>query len=1186
MEKVTINITPEEWGHLITKYNPNSMKLSAADFTSGTINVETDSTGALTKRKGGPNYNTTLLAAAPKDQFEAIFSDGARHLMVVQSGEVKYSSGDTIFNTVVNGTGFSSSGNFEFVTTQDRVYGGNGINAPQVYDRQTSYGGVAYTAPRMKAMGLLAPVTAPTAGAPTAGGNVPNGAHTYKVTFLYYDSQESNGSPASAVQTAGAGNNTIPLTAIPVGGYGVTARKIYRDNNDGLYLHLDTIANNTATTYNDTLAVGVTPTEIPEGQDAPSSFSRITLWLDQLWVSGVSGDPSTLFYSDTDRPDIFPSSNQILCNQEDPITAHVVYFDRLIVFNRRSMGQILGKTSDTYRYAAIPSSIGCVDNRTVQIRVVEGVPILIWLSDRGFYSYDGNSIDYISDEIEDLVNFNIQQALQQKNSIAQSTFSGTAEDGISLTEVPGSIVTRGYLDGTSTAGTNPRRTWNDQADWEGAAINTNTRTKDGDNVLRAPTRFAPASFDTNGTHSGTTGATALTLPISTNFSGVGPETGTYFTQTLSSTKFAYSARPTRSGSMTNVALSFRLQESFVASTASYQVVVWNDLAGQPGTELFTSSPISASAPLTPSINTVSVNMAVSVPMVAGQQYWFGIKFATRPIIVQTLVPQGSFDGSGGLAFDGGPDWGAMSASVSGGATAPITYTFCSTAISGSGIWTSEIFDSKSASISTGLNITHTGSYVAAAQCSGTPVISAQTVVEGSDVANFAGGAQVSQNIANVNGTSALTLSGKRYWRVKLSLTTTDDRATPSLGLPVLTFNNTATWESETIDTTAQSTVFNALTAVSTVPAGTTLTLTIATSASASGPWTGSGNADGAFGAFGSLIVRRYTRVRAVLVTDGTNTTTPILTSLALTWTISAKYTSTIIDTAVNPPAGWDLFLSQFDTNGGTVSFEMRSATTSGGIPAATFFAVTPGDFPALTPPNQFTQWRVTLVATDGMVPEVESVTVQWFISQVTSIRPASIFADGRYYVSLAEVGSTTNNILLQIDLKGKWRRLSGLNIATFSYFFNRPYFGLASSGQIRRFIEGTTDAGTNIVFDYRTKAFDYSTAYRKNASKMKVVGEVVLHGVNTGAAFQVFYSVDNGATFINMITNSGSTTFTSTSDETDFHVRFRPLWDGSNDIDGRTIMYRVLNSDANRVEVHGIEEATAFLRKQSTVVTG
>src|SRR6185295_4200479 len=370
--------------------------------------------GTISKRRGGIIYNPTPLAAPLKDQYEAIFSDGVRHLLGVQSGEIKYTSGDRIWNSVVNGTGFTPGANFEFELADDRVYGDNGINAPIVYDRTTLYGGVVYTAPRVRPMGAQAPLTAPTASAPIAGGNVPNGAHTYKVTFIYYDTSESNGSPSSGVQTAATPNNTIPLTAIPIGGYGVTARRIYRDNNDGNYVLVGTLTNNTATIFSDTALAGTTP--LPLDQGLPPTFGQIVLFLDRLFVAQVPGTPAVVYFSEPGMYDIFPGLNFVICNQKDPIVAVIVYQDRIIVFNRQSMGQILGRTSDQFAYSHIPGSVGCIDNRTIQVRTVDGVPVLVWLSDRGFYSYNGSSITYLSQDIEDQVNLNIQQASQPEGS--------------------------------------------------------------------------------------------------------------------------------------------------------------------------------------------------------------------------------------------------------------------------------------------------------------------------------------------------------------------------------------------------------------------------------------------------------------------------------------------------------------------------------------------------------------------------------------------------------------------------------------------------------------------------------------------------------------------------------------------------------------------------------------------------
>lgn len=1179
MEKLNLTISPEDWGSLVTKYNADSKKVSLASFTDGTFNVDTDITGSLTKREGNVNYNPTLLPAAPKDQFEAIFSDGARHLLVAMNGEIRYSSGDNVFNTVVNGSGFSTVANFEFATTQDRVYGGNGVNAPIVYDRNVNYGGVVYTAPRIRTMGVQAPGTAATA-AVAAGGAVPAGTHTYKVTFIYYDFEESNGSPASNNAVTTPGNQTVNLTAVPVGGYGVTARKIYRDNNDQLWLHVGTISNNTATTFSDTVAVGATPTEIPEFNNAPPTFSLIVSWLDRLWLGKVPGDPSTLFYTETSMPDIVRPENQLLCNQEDPITAYIVYFGRLIVFNRRSMGQILGTTSDTFRYSVIPGSIGCVDNRTLQVRVIEGVPILIWLSDRGFYSYDGNAINYISDEIEDLVNFNIQQAIQQKNSNTQSSQTqfqgGTPSNGIDLLSNPGAITTKGYLEGTSVPGTNPRRNLDDQGDWESGSQIANLALRAGDNRLKPVKRFNQAGSFV-GVRTGDMDASTASVKLTTfsDFTGVvrtgGQDTVAHPQQTT--TKVAQPiADLARAGTITQISVSMHSSLASDPTKNTFRITAWANSGGIPGAVLAQSGNLICTND-TP-FSSQTFTFAVSIPLAAGQFCFLGIEQIGTPNFrailqrYQFVNPFGKYY----QYFDAGA-WHTTIGDVNQRGMV-VGFVFSQTPVAKNGTYTSPTYDTASVTLNAG-TLTTVGSFPATFPTKTTSVI----VEASNDGLSFA---QVFISASRTNLTNAaFSLTGQRYIRVRITMGTTDDRSTDTYTTNTVNFPNPVEWISPTIDCTSDVTIYNSFANTST-PNGGTVTFQIATNTVDSG-WGGSGNGPGQFGTFGSHIVRQYVRLKAILTMSGDNV--PFVTSMIFTWTIVANLISSIIDTAVAPPAGWDIFLASHTDNGGTVQFQMRSSASAGTIGAATFFTVTPGEFPTAVTPLQFVQWKVIITSADNDVPFVDSVTVQWFIGVVNSIRPASIFTDSRYYVALAELDEVNNNILLELDADGKWRRHEGLNIATFSFFFNRPYFGLSTTGRIRKFLEGLTDAGVAIEFDVRFKASDFSTQYQNNASKVKVVGEVILHGINTGATIQLFYSVDLGQTFIPFVTSEGSVSYVTASDGQNFYVRFRPLWDGSNPISGRTIMYRIHSNDLFTVEIKGLE-ATAFLRQQAPVVTG
>ena len=107
------------------------------------------------------------------------------------------------------------------------------------------------------AVGEPAP-TAPTVAlaSPAAAGNVDNGAHRYRVTFVTADGETDGGTISDIVTVADKSvNGQVAVSAIPLGGSAVTSRKLYRTIAAGAsYLLLATISDNTTTTYTDNTA--------------------------------------------------------------------------------------------------------------------------------------------------------------------------------------------------------------------------------------------------------------------------------------------------------------------------------------------------------------------------------------------------------------------------------------------------------------------------------------------------------------------------------------------------------------------------------------------------------------------------------------------------------------------------------------------------------------------------------------------------------------------------------------------------------------------------------------------------------------------------------------------------------------------------------------------------------------------
>lgn len=1156
MKKVSVKMPQTGWQTIKTKYpsdDPINVKLD--DLTGASKNFDSTVRGSLTKRLGGQNYEQSDDADGPnKDQFEAIFTDGVHHLLKVVAGKLKFSSGDGNFTTVT--TGYSTLGNFEFALFQDRVYFGNGIDSPQVYDRTTTYGGVTYTAPKTKVMGAQAPATAPTFAADTAGGNVPAGAHTYKITFLYYDFEESNGGPASAVHTVANPNNTVNLTSLPVGGYGVTARKIYRDNNDGAWLLVGTVADNTTTTFADTAAVGTAA--IPLTNNVPPSFKYIVTNLDRTWIAGIPGDPSVLKFSEAGLPDIFPSANEILCNPEDPITALVIYDKKVWVFNRNSIGRILGNTRDTFQYVPLPGSVGCVDNRSIKVRTVQGVPTLIWLSDKGIWGTNGSSIEYLSDAIEDLVNLNIQQASQVKGQNAQTSQTqfqaGTASPGIDLLSSPGFITTGAT-----------KRIWDDETDWEGGSSLVNVCTNDGTNTLKVPVKFTPVV--TGGTLTGNAqfSGSNVTLPTTADFTGESSafanDSGALQTVSPSPVQGKEGAIPIippRSGTLTSVQITVG-----VANTSTWAFSVWDDLGGVPNNVLFTQN---LSSP--PNFTLVTYNFSPGVSMTGGQKYYFGIRRTGGS--GSMIAPLGASSHSGGHVLARHNTNNTWSNATILHQSSPFntvdfprwwsSYVFTSAAISSFGSWTSTAYDTFSDSISSGLSITNTASYPTST--SATIDLQGTNSLAGTPVWTTTG------TLTNPTGSNSIAGSGFRYWRLVANLSTTDNRRAPTLGSFVLRFNTSGTWTSEAIDHTTDITTLDLLNTVSTIPIGTSVSVSIATSAN--------NITYSAFTSIGSATPQRYSKVRIQLSSDVTNTVTPTVTSAELNWSLLSNLISSGIDTG-STPAGWDIFQAQFTLNGGTVQFYIRSATTLGGLTAETFVAVANGEFPTI-PERQFVQWKVEIGASANEIPLVDSVTVNWFISQVSSIRVASMFHNRTYYLAAAEFNQTTNNLLIVLDGEGKWRIYRGVFINTLGLFFNDPYYGSSIVGRIIRFLIGITDQGTPIEMVVESKSIDFD-----DMEHTKIGRKLYLKVKNTGAVYQVYMSFDDGATFVQMTdVDTGLNYYASSTDGKRTRRRFQVSFALGQPTAGKTIKWKIVESTAAEAEIDEVK-IEAWIRQGELV---
>lgn len=165
---------------------------------------------------------------------------------------------------------------------------------------------------------------------PSVAGNVDNGAHRYLVTAVTADGETEAGAVSAAVTvTDKTVNGKVELTAIPLGGSGVTSRKLYRTTAGGsTYLLLATISNNTATTYTDNIA------DSSLGAQAPSTNTTVDPYVTRLITAvRMRAEAATWRQLMTATWDLyldrFPSCERVIEVPKPPLISvtHVKYLD-------------------------------------------------------------------------------------------------------------------------------------------------------------------------------------------------------------------------------------------------------------------------------------------------------------------------------------------------------------------------------------------------------------------------------------------------------------------------------------------------------------------------------------------------------------------------------------------------------------------------------------------------------------------------------------------------------------------------------------------------------------------------------------------------------------------------------------------------------------------------------------------
>ena len=307
--------------------------------------------GSVETRGGTDQFNTASVGSFVCDGFYTRHETGGNNSMTAWWNGSLYVASGTTLNTIASAQSVFTAGvRVGSAEYEDYIFYGNGGSIPYKYN------GTAFTR-----HGIYAPNSAPTPGTAPSGTTL-TGDYQYKVTYVNTNLVESDVNTATSTFTAAA--EDIRLTSLPVApqSFGVSARKIYRTEAGGTdFKLLDTISDNTTTTYDDGKEDGELGADAPTDQGVPPNYQAILYHQARLFVI----DPVTNFvkYSEIGNPYVFKATSfrRIGDTTGDIPVGLEIYDNSVVVACRKSMWVIYMPDTDptNWQDIRIKTALGC-----------------------------------------------------------------------------------------------------------------------------------------------------------------------------------------------------------------------------------------------------------------------------------------------------------------------------------------------------------------------------------------------------------------------------------------------------------------------------------------------------------------------------------------------------------------------------------------------------------------------------------------------------------------------------------------------------------------------------------------------------------------------------------------------------------------------------------------------------------
>jgi hypothetical protein len=282
--------------------------------------------GAVETREGTTKLNTAAIASVAIDGLYTRRANDDSETMIAFANGSAWDLQTTSFITIGSAQSVFTAGNrVAAAMYENHLFCGNGGVIPYKYDGDFTRHGV------------YPPTTTHTAA--TNSNGTLTGDYQYKITFVNSLAVESDVGPVNS--TFAAASEEVLLSSIPVApqSFGIDARKVYRTENGGSTFKLvDTINNNTATTYVDNTSDSALGANAPTDNGVPALYGVVAYHQDRLFTDDPT-QTNYLRYSELGNPYVFKVTNFIRIgdNTSDILRGVVSYNNGIIATGDRTM---------------------------------------------------------------------------------------------------------------------------------------------------------------------------------------------------------------------------------------------------------------------------------------------------------------------------------------------------------------------------------------------------------------------------------------------------------------------------------------------------------------------------------------------------------------------------------------------------------------------------------------------------------------------------------------------------------------------------------------------------------------------------------------------------------------------------------------------------------------------------------